>query len=456
MLSTNDNRRLTEVGPGTPMGTLLRRYWMPIAAVAELDDVATKAVRLLGEDLVLYKDRGGRYGLIDRHCPHRCADLSFGMVEDRGLRCNYHGWLFDEKGGCLAQPFEDAVNPTAHFRDRIRITSYPVQANAGLLWAYLGPEPAPLVPNWRNFHKKGYKHLCFAHLPCNWLQAMENTFDQVHNEWMHDKWSFYERDGSVPEDRWQIKDVIHREFDHGWTAEVEYVGHPEVFPDRVNLFPNYSYIHLFEWYVPIDDENTMMLLWNNVVFRGEAPFKQERIPYWNALITAPGTTRYLTRPPRNQDVVVWVHQGRVVDRTREHLGVSDRGVLAFRKKLVEQLKVVERGGEPMGVVRDPNTYFLMLPEPVPSGPKRDGLPGALTTPADMRTIGYLAGFPDHIADEIERISTERGEQALRAQELKQSGWKVGGKHFNRERHFDALTRHGLKVGPRAEQPSGRG
>src|SRR5438093_12917420 len=105
MLSEEQNRTLTQVGAGTPMGELLRRHWMPIAAVAELEDVATKPVRLLGEDLVLYRDRSGTFGLLDRHCPHRRADLSYGIAEDHGLRCHYHGWLYGETGQCLAQPF---------------------------------------------------------------------------------------------------------------------------------------------------------------------------------------------------------------------------------------------------------------------------------------------------------------------------------------------------------------
>ena len=104
MLSDEQNRRLTQVGAGTPMGELLRRYWMPIAAVAELDDKATKPVRLLGEDLVLYRDQAGTYGLLDRHCAHRRADLSYGWVEGCGLRCHYHGWVWDHTGKCLQQP----------------------------------------------------------------------------------------------------------------------------------------------------------------------------------------------------------------------------------------------------------------------------------------------------------------------------------------------------------------
>jgi 5,5'-dehydrodivanillate O-demethylase len=446
MLSKEENARLTAVGPGSPVGELLRRYWMPIAPVAELDDSPTKAVRLLGEDLVLYKDRRGRYGLVDRRCPHRSADLSYGVVEECGLRCNYHGWLFNDEGRCLAQPFEECVNPSARFKDRIGIKAYPVQAHAGLLWAYLGPPPVPLVPNWRNFHRKGFKHVCFAHLPCNWLQAMENSFDQVHNEWMHDKWSFFVRDGSIPANRWRIRNFIHREFDYGWTAEVQYQGFEEIYPDRVILWPNYNYVHLFEWYVPVDDENTLLVFWHNVPFRTAAPFRQERIPYWTGRIHDPVTGHYLALPPRNQDVLVWIGQGRIADRSEEHLGVSDTGVLMFRRKLQEQIQIVERGGDPKGVVRDPDKYFVMLPEPVPSGPERDGLPGAVVSRSDMQPIGYLAGFPSAIGDEIKRIATERGEGTRRAPAPGHTAATASEPEFDRDRHYGALRKHGLTDG----------
>ncbi len=176
MLSERQNRTLTEVGAGTPMGQLLRRYGMPIAAVAELEDTPTKPVRLMGEDLVLYRDRAGTFGLLDRHCAHHRADLCYGIVEDRGLRGNYHGWLYGETGQCLAQPFEEMAHPGARFKDRIRLTAYPVEAKAGLLWVYLGPAPVPLLPTWEPFTwRNGFVQIVFSEIPCNWLQAQENS-----------------------------------------------------------------------------------------------------------------------------------------------------------------------------------------------------------------------------------------------------------------------------------------
>jgi 5,5'-dehydrodivanillate O-demethylase len=190
MLSREDNERLTRVGPGTPMGELLRRYWMPVAALTEFDRKSSKLIRLLGEDLVLYKDLQGTFGLIDRQCAHRRADLSYGFVEQCGLRCNYHGWLFNEAGRCVEQPYNDVSAKDARFKDKVRIKSYPVQSNAGLIWAYLGPEPRPLVPNWEPFKwKNGFRQIVFAEVPCNWFQAQENSIDPVHFEWMHMNWN---------------------------------------------------------------------------------------------------------------------------------------------------------------------------------------------------------------------------------------------------------------------------
>ena len=143
MLEKERNEILMNVGAETPMGKLLRRYWMPIGAVSEFDDKATKPIKLMGEDLVLYKDKSDTFGLISRHCPHRRADLSYGYVEDCGLRCNYHGWVFNEKGKCIAQPFEDTVDTEQKLRSSVKIVNYPVEKKGGLVWAYLGPGPVP-------------------------------------------------------------------------------------------------------------------------------------------------------------------------------------------------------------------------------------------------------------------------------------------------------------------------
>ncbi|HEX3245101.1 MAG TPA: Rieske 2Fe-2S domain-containing protein, partial [Chloroflexota bacterium] len=138
MLTKEQNERLTRVGPGTPLGTLLRRYWWPVAGVAELVDRPTKPVRLMGEDLVLYKDRRGRYGLLGQRCAHRSVDLKYGIPEEEGLRCPYHGWLYDATGQCLEQPAEE---PDSTFYQRVQTPAYPVEELGGLIFAYLGPGP---------------------------------------------------------------------------------------------------------------------------------------------------------------------------------------------------------------------------------------------------------------------------------------------------------------------------
>src|SRR5712692_1252855 len=149
MESQADNERLTRVGKGTPMGELLRRYWWPVAVNSELSETPTKAVTLLGESLVLFRDRQNRLGLIGARCAHRSFDLSvYAIPESDGLRCPYHGWLYSHTGQCLETPPEPR---TSSFKDRIRIPGYPVQELGGLIFAYLGPDPVPLLPRWDLF-----------------------------------------------------------------------------------------------------------------------------------------------------------------------------------------------------------------------------------------------------------------------------------------------------------------
>jgi 5,5'-dehydrodivanillate O-demethylase len=398
MLSAEENATLTRVGPGTLMGELLRRYWQPIAAVAQLDEEPTRAIRLMGEDLVLYRDGGGRYGLLDRHCPHRRADLSYGMVEACGLRCHYHGWLFDETGACRQQPFEEVARPEARFKDKIHVKAYPVEAKAGLLWAYLGPAPAPLVPDWDLYHEIGYRQIVFSEVPCNWFQGQENSIDPVHFEWLHSNWGAALR--GQPADRVppHLK-LGFSEFEWGFVyrrVRADTTEADELWTvGRVCLWPNCLYTGKFEWRVPVDDETTLHVAWFNDPLPGPEPFEQPRIPYWYGPIVDEWTGRWITSHIMNQDFVAWMGQGRIADRTQEHLGESDRGVILLRRRMLEEAAVVARGGEPKAVVRDPaRNHKLALPR------VRQGL-GA-PAGAGPRPMVFHAGQPAEIAEEFQR------------------------------------------------------
>jgi 5,5'-dehydrodivanillate O-demethylase len=358
VLSEEHNKTLTEVSAGTRMGELLRRYWMPVAAVAELDDHPIKPVRLMGEDLVLFKDGMGDYGLVDRHCPHRRADLSCGWVEDRGLRCHYHGWRWEHTGRCLEQPFEEIAHPDARFKERVRIKAYTVEPKAGLLWAYLGPQPAPLVPTWEPFTwQNGFVQIVFAEVPCNWFQCQENSIDPVHFEWLHGNWSRTLKGGAGAKPPTHLR-LGFDEFEYGFTYRRILEGQAESDElwtvGRTCLWPNCLFTggH-FEWRVPIDDENTLSVGWFfDRVPNEMEPFTQGRIPYWYSPLKDPLTGRWITSHVMNQDFVAWTGQGTIADRTQEHLGESDRGVIMMRKKILEEAEVVERGGEPKALIRD--------------------------------------------------------------------------------------------------------
>ena len=359
MISEEENKTLMQVGKGTPLGDLMRRYWMPVAATGELDDHPTKVVRLMGEDLVLYKDGSGTYGLIDLHCPHRRADLSYGIIEECGLRCNYHGWLWDESGKCREQPFEEIAHPEARFKDRVTIKAYPVEAKAGLLWAYLGPAPAPLVPTWEPFTwENGFVQIVLSEIPCNWFQCQENSIDPVHFEWLHSNWSLALRNQEGPRSPTHLK-VGFDEFEYGFVYRRIREDTSEEDPlwtvGRTCLWPNALFTgEHFEWRVPVDDNTTLSVGWFfNRVPKEQEPFKQERIPYWYGPIRDPQTGRWITSHVMNQDFVAWVGQGTVADRTQEHLGESDRGIIMMRRKMLDQARLIVDGGEPKGIIRDP-------------------------------------------------------------------------------------------------------
>ena len=377
MLSTEENERITQVSAGTPMGDLLRRYWQPIAPTAELDGKPTKAIRLLGEDLVLYKDNGGKYGLVGARCAHRGVGLVRGVPQDEGLRCIYHGWKYNAEGRCVEQPFEDTVNPEARFKDRVKIAGYPVQELGGLLWAYLGPAPAPLLPRWGPLvWQDCVRDIAITELPCSWLQCQENSLDPVHVEWLHTyygRWEQARRTGdpdagsSIGAQRMRpmrhLKigfdtfehGIIKRRLLEGFSEDDEdwAVGHPMVFPNM--LLVGNEMQATVQYRVPIDETHTYHVSY--YVFRGapgaEVP-PQGRPPYRNVPLTD-DDGEFLVDLTFNQDYMTWISQGPIAARDQERLGESDAGIIRFRRMLRQQSDLVQDGGEPMNVFRDPAT-----------------------------------------------------------------------------------------------------
>jgi 5,5'-dehydrodivanillate O-demethylase len=366
MVTAEENELLTRIGPGSRMGALMRRYWYPLAAVGELADRWTMRVRLMGEDLVLFRDRSGAFGLVGEFCPHRRASLAYGIPEQDGLRCPYHGWKFDGTGRCLDQPNEPAESA---FKDKVVTTGYPVRELGGMLWAYLGPLPAPEIPHIDGFVVDGAIRLVGkAIIPCNWLQIMENSVDPIHTEWAHGHLSGFMR-GEAPTPSARPHERIRfREFEFGiykqrllkgqsedaddWT-----VGHPVLFPNVLavgNASPtwrNYAY----QIRVPMDDTNTLHLWYNAYippagivapqhlferVWSYDVPYRDERGEF---------TLQYTD----SQDIMNWITQGPIADRTLERLGTTDVGIIAYRQMLQRELQKVEQGEDPMGTIRDP-------------------------------------------------------------------------------------------------------
>jgi 5,5'-dehydrodivanillate O-demethylase len=377
MLHRDKNEAFTRVGPGSPAGELLRRYWYPIAAVSELDADPVKKVRLLGEDLVLYRDGRGTLGLIAELCPHRRASLAYGIPEQDSIRCPYHGWAFDSTGACVEQPAEPSVST---FKDRIRTTAYAAQELGGMVFAYLGPQPAPLLPNFDLFVWKGVlRSVGQALVPCNWLQIMENSVDATHVEWLHGRFFGYvlekQRPGGAQDVRHFSKHHVKTGFDvfewgiikrrvlEGQTEEDDdwAIGHPLVFPHMLRV--GSSGRHTFQIRVPVDDTHTMHY-WYNCYLPDdgvELP-SQDSIPMYDVPFREQDG-KYIVDFVDGQDIMCWVTQGDIADRSLEHLGTSDKGVILLRNLLSEQIELVRQGADPMGVVRDPDQNRLIeLPQ----------------------------------------------------------------------------------------------
>jgi 5,5'-dehydrodivanillate O-demethylase oxygenase subunit len=382
VLTQQENDRLTRVGPGTPMGNLMRRYWHPVAAKAQLLERPVIPVRIFGEDLVLFRDRAGRIGLVEDRCAHRLVKLACGYALEEGLRCPYHGWTYDTTGQCVEQPGEPSGST---FKDRVQIKAYPVEELAGLIFAYLGPQPAPLVPRWdRLVWDNVYRVIGFVKIPCNWLQCMENTPDPVHTEYLHGHYfkDWLERNGVADERQRKLADGFSTHFikhdykvgtygvDRRWLLEGQTAerdtwsaSQPLVFPD-IHVTSG-SGRHNFGWRVPVDDTNTLEVFARTFEFGPEVTVpKQDPIPYVEIEMVDERGNFTALDAVTGQDVMAWVSQGPITDRTRERLGDTDRGVILYRQLLFEQLQRVERGLDPINVFRDPaQNACLELPAP---------------------------------------------------------------------------------------------
>jgi 5,5'-dehydrodivanillate O-demethylase len=418
LITKEQNELMTRIGPGTRMGALLRRYWHPVAALDEMKDRWTKRVRILGEDLVLYKTRAGKLGLIEESCPHRRASFYHGIPTQDGIRCMYHGWEFDGAGVCTHMPFEKGRNA---LQGRKIADAYPVEELGGLLFAYLGPQPAPLLPRFAEFTWANCVRSVGRHdIPCNWLQCMENSADPVHTEWLHGQLHEFrhEKEGVKTAIAHKHDRIAFDEFPYGLvkrrlyegqseTAEDWTVGHPIVFPNilLVGSGGGLWKAHTFQIRVPIDDENTAHWWYHAYVPpQGMTPREEylNRAPYYEPVLKTPDG-EYDLEMIDAQDIMAWVTQGEIADRTRENLAASDTGVVAYRRMLLRELEKIERGEDPIGTIRDPaNNGPISLPIEKGKNMLSDGFASYLTRMAVQHSP---------VREELVRLFTPRREAA---------------------------------------------
>ena len=410
MMTQEENDLLTQTDRGTPMGELMRRYWQPVALSEELPEGgAPIPVKIMGEELVLYRDEQGKLGLLGIHCPHRGADLSYGRVEEGGLRCIYHGWLFNKQGRCLDQPWEPGGG---EHRQQIQHTAYPCHEQAGGIFAYMGPGAPPCFPNYE-FLTAPQGHTCAIKLfhEANYLQMNEGSFDIPHLSFLHYN---YLNDGgtagrggngaSAPD-----RDLCARGAAPGLETTDAELTEYGVRNCRIRPLPGGNEYHLrinefvlpnfiafpgnagtygINWHVPIDDTHHWKWTWT---FDRENPLDQETIRKQHTELTSDyrsvrnKANRYLqdrasmkretfTGIGYNfdaQDLCVIEGAGPIQDRTREHLVSSDMSIVVARKVRIKAIRDLQEGREPKNVVRDPqlNQFRILSTRAVVPGSK---------------------------------------------------------------------------------------
>ncbi len=367
------NAALTEVGRGTPGGEFLRRYWHPIAISTDVTDTPQN-VRILGEDLIMFRDKTGRPGLVYPRCAHRGTTLFYGKVEERGIRCCYHGWLFDVEGHCLEQPCEPEMGK---HRDRVRQPWYPVADHYGLLFAFLGPaEKKPLLPRFAQFENLGPNEVIAAEdsglgtggngphfiAPCNWLQHWENVMDPYHVAILHSAFSgtqFVPEMAILPTGDWEyvergVRFTGLRKLPDG--RSIRRVT--EVMLPTLRVVPD---VHLkagdidhIGFTVPVDDTHYRLFNLQRTYPGDNRPrgstYNGKR---WSELTDA----EHQLMPG---DYEAQTGQGPITFHSEEHLTSTDKGVGMCRRLIAQQIKVVQDGGDPIGVCFDPAEQIVSL------------------------------------------------------------------------------------------------
>jgi phthalate 4,5-dioxygenase oxygenase subunit len=386
MLSRQDNELLCRVGRETPMGQMMRRYWLPVAMSSELVVGTPKRVRLLGENFVAFRGDDGVVGVLDELCPHRGASLVLARTEGCALRCLYHGWKMDRSGAVIEMPTEPEGTS---FTGKVHSVSYPVHEVAGLVWTYLGaPVPAPPPPDFAFAHvPDGWRVNTKFRTDCNWVQSLEGAIDTAHSNYLHS-------DDIMPGDpseasRWESRRtarpsndgrprIITEDTPYGFRYGA--LRKPLVDADvnqyvRITHFvaPFTAVIPLgdlqnVQIFMPIDDEHTYQY---NVKCGFKEPPKQRLLEFssigesdgdWGTnrnrennwrqdrdAMTA-GSSFTGIQVIRNQDTAVQESMGPLYDRTKEHLGVSDTAIIRMRKRMLDAVRAFkENGEEPLGL-----------------------------------------------------------------------------------------------------------
>jgi nitrite reductase/ring-hydroxylating ferredoxin subunit len=359
----HEDSELTHVGPDTPCGEYMRRFWQPVCFSDELSELRLR-VRMFGEDLVAFRDQSGTVGLLELHCPHRGTSLEFGLVGAKGIRCCYHGWLFDVDGTILETPGEPEDST---LKDKLFHGAYPTHEAHGLVFAYLGPpDERPPFPVYDSLIRPGYRVIPGRKYfyPCNWLQIQENTMDPAHTAFLHTIVSgavFTEEFGVLPELDFletpigMIYVATRRVGENVWARMVE-----SVLPNLQQVAPiwengrqerGFSGPMMSRWLVPMDDTNTMFIELRHVSETdGETP------AWWaDRDIMLPGQVAadsYEEGQRHPGDYEAQVSQRPIAVHGLEHLSATDRGVSMLRNQVRRGIRAVRDGHVPAGLCRD--------------------------------------------------------------------------------------------------------